>query len=254
MTKKKNSTTALLFLCAGPSFSSPSVPPEEAREKLYEWVQIKKIISAESAEWQTEKMRLSDLNSIRLQEIGKLDELLARSESARTLQTEKHEQLNRSFTMLKAQQEELRLAIATLEKQLRPLLNRLPPPLQKKRAAEIARLEQRNTEIPLSDRYRELLLLLTEIGEFNQTITLDQHILELENQRVEVDVLYLGLSQAWYLNRNGTHAGYAFPASKGWNWIPDPSSAPAIRAALQIAEKQVAPDFAALTLHPLDAE
>jgi chaperonin cofactor prefoldin len=254
MMKKIILPTALLIIFTGSAFSSPSASAENTRKKLSEWLQLQKTISAEAADWKAEKQRLSDLNAIRLKEISKLDEWLAHSESARAVQTEKQEELNHAVTTLEAQRTQLGSSIAALEKQLIPLLTQLPPPLQKKRAPEIARIQQEEPEDTLQDRYRDLLLLLTEIAEFNQTITLDQYMLERDGQRTEVDVLYLGLSQAWYINRNGTDAGYALPASKGWNWISAPSSASAIRHAMQIAEKQIAPDFAALPLLPSETE
>ncbi|MDF7799553.1 DUF3450 family protein [Pontiellaceae bacterium B1224] len=251
---KSKITIVLLLLCAGPSFSIASPSPEETREKLSEWLQLQKTISAEAANWQAERNRLSQLNSIRKQEMNKLDELLAHSESARNLQTEKQEELNRSVTALEAQREQLIASIAALENQLIPLVDFLPPPLQKKCAVPLGRLLQPDAANTLQDRYRDVFEVLTEIAEFNQTITTDTYLLERNGQRTEVDVLYLGLSQAWYINRNGTDAGYALPTSKGWNWISDPESAPAIRNAIQIAEKQVVPDFAALTIHPSEAK
>ena len=222
--------------------------PNLARQKLLEWIDVKKTISAEKADWYAEKIQLNDLNRIREKEIEKLDQLLSRSKIMRRENGARiTKQLNEA-DKLEAQRKNLALRIDELEEQLEPLIAKLPPPLTAKLKAETANLGR--PERPLQDRYRDLTLILIEIGNFNSTITLDTEIRETGDGRAEVDILYLGLAQAWYVTRSGSSAGYGAPTSKGWKWTEEQALAGEIRKAIAIADKQTPPGFTALTLYP----
>ncbi|QBG48305.1 DUF3450 family protein [Verrucomicrobia bacterium S94] len=213
--------------------------PDSSREKLLQWIEIKKIISAESAAWKAEKQQLNDLNTIRRKEIEQLDEILVRSETRRTENRALLEKKQAEAESAETRRSQLALRIAELEKQILPLTRKLPAPLFRKLEPEIAALEQSGR--PLQERYRDLTAMLIEIGDFNASITLDTEIRETAHGKTEVDILYLGLAHAWYVNRTGTSAGYGIPTSSGWKWSEDPSMAAQIRSAIAIVGKQAPP-------------
>ncbi|MDZ8118154.1 DUF3450 family protein [Pontiella agarivorans] len=222
--------------------------PETVQEKWLERIEIQKTISAEAADWEAEKQQLTNLNAIRLKEIEQLDQLLARSKTLRTENRKLLENKQAEAEEFSERRRQLAQRIDAFEKKLLPLVRKLPAPLSEKLSTEIALLGQ--PDRPLQDRYRDLTVILTEIGDFNATLTLDTEIRETEDGRSEVDILYLGLARAWYVNRTGTRAGYGIPTSNAWKWTEDPSLAGQVRSAIAIASKQDPPAFTALTLHP----
>ena len=233
---------ALLFLgrCAGAQ-EPEAPPPAVVQEKVREWVRVKKQISAEGSDWEAEKQTLADLNELRKKEIAALDEIIA---SAGTRLTDAEEQR----TGLLAEEESLRRDRRLLEEEigkaetaLRAMLPRFPPPLREKVDDAIARLQAASPDAPLQDRCRDLLTVLSEAESFHNTITIDAELRDIGGKKVEVDVLYLGLARAWYVDRTGRHAGAGIPAEGGWQWTEIPSAAASVRNAIAVRRKETAP-------------
>lgn len=214
------------------------------QETLRQWIDVKKTVSREAADWVEEKQRLTDLNTIRCQELAQLDEQLARTETLRAQADEKKAELIARFQALETHRAELQARIGPLEEQLRSLRERLPEPLIKKLPTAL------DSNV-LQDRWRDLLAQLDTIRDFQQAITVTSEIREIDGTRIDVDVLYLGLAQAWYVDRSGKQAGIGAPVSNHWNWESRSELAAPIRRAIDIADKQETPDFVQLPIQPV---
>ena len=66
--------------------------------------------------------------------------------------------------------------------------------------------------------------------------------------RREVDILYLGMSQAWYVDAEAKYAGYGVPGETGWVWTEDNSIATSARSAIDIQARRATPAFVKLPL------
>lgn len=232
---------------AGAAATEPELLlPVAVQEKVREWVRVKKQISAERADWEAEKQSLSDLNALREKEISQLDELIEAAGSRLADAEKQRADLREEEANLRERRKLLEARITKLETALREVVPRFPPPLRNQVEPVLARLETADSEASLQDRYRDLLTVLGEAGQFDRTLTIDSEIRAIDGEQVEVQVLYLGLARAWYVDRAGRHAGTGIPTAEGWRWTENPSVAPSVRRAIAIRRKEAAPAIVSL--------
>ena len=247
---------AFLALAAGfPLFAQEAPAPEtplpkavEVQSKLEQWVKTRQLISEESSGWAAEKATLAGLNEVRLRESGQLDEFIAAAGTRVTEIDGKRAAFEKEETDLKAWRSELEKRVAELELQIRPLLPRFPLPLRLKVEEALIRLESPDPDQPLQNRSRDLLLVLQAYLDFQNSLTVDSDIRDIAGARREVSLLYLGMSQAWYVDADGKYGGYGVPTDNGWVWTEDNSIAARVRSAIEMQARRAAPAFVKLPL------
>lgn len=118
------------------------------------------------------------------------------------------------------------------------MYSQLPPPLKEKWGADIAILSggnklstgtaavvennvphQTNTLLNNSERLDKLLGLFNHITQFEQRVALHQTTMQVsETTEIQVDQVYLGLSQGWYISKDGQYWGTGNSTVQGWQW------------------------------------
>ncbi len=226
-----------------------SLPPSiEVQSKLEQWVKTRQIISEEASHWEIEKETLTELNEVRKRETAQLEDyLLAAGERVEQLATQR-ESFAAEESELKRWRMTLEDRVSKLQSAIKPLLGCIPPPLREKIGESLIRLETENPEEPLQNRTRDLLLVLQAYLEFQSTLTADSEVREIGGERREIDVLYAGMTQAWYVDTKGKHSGYGHPGNDGWIWVEDSSIAGKVHEALDIQSRQAMPAFVELPL------
>ncbi len=224
------------------------VPPTVVQEKLREWIQVKKTISAEESAWEQQKSTLTDLNEIRKKEIAGIDELIAASGTRLADAEKQRTDLLKEEETLRQKRAALEEKISTLEAALRDRIVAFPQPLLVKIDDEVERLLKADPEVPLQNRYRDVIAILNEAGTFENKITVETDLREIDGQQLEVEVIYLGLHQAYYVDRKATRAGTGKPGPEGWSWTADNKIAGEVRKAISVQGRKVTPDFVTLPL------
>ncbi len=247
-------TVVFILLLGGLSAAAQeAATPAVAREKVAKWVETRKLISEETAKWEAEKQMLSDLADLRLREANQMNEVidLAKERVADI------ERLTNELTAEEKSRQRWRASfekrISALEAALIPQVDLLPPPVSDKVFESITRLKDQSDQSDLQSRFRDVLAILNEAIEFNHQLHFSPEIRNIEGKDIEVDVLYLGLTQAWYVDRTGQKAGMGRATKEGWTWFPDPSIAKQVRQAVDIHTKKEAPAFVRLPLGDANA-
>ena len=250
----KSLSISLSILSLTPaSFSqSPVDPPLPAasatQTALKEWVQTRQLISRESAAWQEQQKTLEFLNELRQLEIKNLKDFV-QSAGDRVKEIDKQrEAYVAEEAELKAWRRKLSGHVTKLEKKLRPHIPFFPPPLRAKIQEAVIRFEEDQKDRPLQHRARDILLIMQAYQDFQKVITLDADIRLIDGKKREVEILYLGLTQAWFVDPSGNYAGYGLPTAEGWGWIDDTSLAPSVRQAISILSREEAPAFVSLPI------
>lgn len=225
-----------------------TTPAAVLQEKTREWIETRRLIGEETAAWQGEKASLADLNAIRAKETAQLDEFVKAAEVRVEELGKKKAALAKEEGDLKAWRAKLDADISGLEADLRPLLKGLPAPLREKIQESVVRLESPEPDQPLQNRARDVLLVLQACMEFQNALTVDTEAREIGGERREVEVLYLGLTQAWYVDASGRHSGHGVPGEAGWIWTEDQSIAAQVRSAIEIQARRATPAFVELPL------
>lgn len=224
--------------------------PDLAREKLVKLVEIKSTISKEQSDWDTEKKLLSDLVKLREQEIEKESEVVAVAEKRVEDITKKKAAFAKELKERRKWRQDFAEKVASLEQSLIPNLGYLPEPVKNEVKDAITRLEssEPKTIDQLQARFRDIAAILNEYNSFNREIKTFTEIREVDDEKLEVEVLYMGMTQAWYVDRTGKRAGIGIPTASGWVWESKPDIAQQVRKAIDVQSKRETPAFVKLPI------
>ncbi len=226
--------------------TDPVPPAAVLQEKVREWVRVQKLRGEEGARWEEQKRELAGLNALRRREIEQIDELITAAGRRLEEAAGQREELRGEQASLRAARAKLAGRIGALEEALRARLPLFPPSLRDKVPDAIVRLEGSAADRPLQDRYRDVVAVLGAAGEFARSLTVAEELREVDGQNVQVEVLYLGLAQAWYVGRGGKVAGSGRAGAAGWIWTEDRRLAGEVRSAIDIHRKQRSPGYVRL--------
>jgi hypothetical protein len=91
-----------------------------------------------------------------------------------------------------------------------------------------------------------VLGILNEVNKANSEIAVNYEVHELaDGKPSEVQAIYVGLAQAYYVNARGD-AGIGNPSADGWKWEPTKAIAGEVLMALEILQGKQSPAFVPL--------
>ncbi|MEC5126320.1 DUF3450 family protein [Verrucomicrobiales bacterium BCK34] len=222
--------------------------PEEIQTKLQEWVKTKQILGEEKAAWEEENATLSQLNEIRNRELEQLKEF---TESARSRAAELDKQLSgfaEERESLKEWRRKLQSLVNGWEEQILTSKDLFPAPLRDKVEESLLRIEEADPERPLQQRTRDVLLISQAYLDFQNVFTIDSEVRQINGEARSVDVLYLGMSKAWFVDASGRYGGSGAPTPEGWQWTENNKLAPTIREAIEVQARRTPPVLVTLPL------
>ena len=246
---KSSSTTATKTPDATPpQAAKPSL--EETRLTLSKWIETQQIISKERNDWQQGKEILQSRIELVGKEVGVLNEKITQSQAAVVESNTKRDQLIAENDLLKSSTAQLANAVTVMEEQVRKLSKLMPEPV----AARLLPLLQRipadptNTRVSTAERFQNVLGILTELNKVNSELAVTYEIKTLaDGSSSEVQVLYIGLAQAYYISPRG-EGGIGRPTEDGWKWEPAPATSNSILKALEIIQGKETPTFVPLPM------
>ena len=200
--------------------SAAENPITESRSEIKRWIEARKTIQRTERDWKIEKATIDQSISLLEREIGLLDSEVSKLEAGATEGASRRRELSERQAALKKTAEAVSARLKELEERLLKLASVFPRPLAEKTKPLIRRLKGAGDgEGPsLGQRLQAMLGILNEIDKFNGTLTLTGELRTINGKQVQVDTLYLGLSQAYYVDRTGTRAGVGAPSTDGWEW------------------------------------
>ena len=158
--------------------------------------------------------------------------------------TNKKAELLAEQDKLRNQRDIIEQRVIAIESSLRNKLNIFPDPLLSKVKNEVERIRDKGNESSLQDRLRDTVAILSAASDFGNTMTVSNEIRDVDDQKtVEVQVLYLGFSGAWYVSKNGKNSGFGKAYEDGWRWTEDKEVAQPLIEALEMYQKEKAPDY-----------
>lgn len=221
----------------------------ETRSTLDKWVETRQLIARVRADWQADKETLEQSIKLFESERARSAEAAAQVETG-SQQAEKErleqERLNQQG---KAAQEKMKSLVADLEKQTLATVKRLPPPVVEKLQPllKLIPADPASTKAPLVNRIQYLLGVLNEADKFNQGVSVVSEVRKNPTgAEVQVKTLYLGLAQAWFVDKSGAFAGTGTPGAEGWEWTTQADLGPRINQAIAMYENTQPAAFVAL--------
>jgi hypothetical protein len=219
------------------------------RDTLAKWVETQKIISKEKKDWQLGREVLTQRIALMEGEIEALEGQIAETDELITDADEKRAELVREKDRLKEASASLAEIIVELENKTKRLLAALPEPLVERVGLLAQRIpkDAATTELALSERYQNVIGVLNEVNKFNGMITVATELRELPSGKTaEVQTMYVGLGQAYYVTPDGEAAGVGRPTEAGWEWTASDELAPRVQQAIAILKNEDVPAYVPL--------
>ncbi len=237
-----------------PSASAPDAAArptlDETRLTLAKWIETQQIISKERNDWQHGKEIVHGRIELVSKEVGLLAEKVARSQAAVTESNKTRDELVAENETLKDSTARLAAAVTQMEGHIRTLASLMPEPIKARIAPLLQRIpvDPANTLVSTAERFQNVLGILNELNKANGEIAVHYEIRTLaDGTTSEVQVLYVGLCQAYYLSPRG-EAGIGRPGDTGWIWQPAPLAATEVVTALEILQGKHSPSFVPLPM------
>lgn len=219
---------------------------QQAESQVERWMEVEKNIQSTRTDWKEEQeslklsINLLKTESERLK--NKTGELSNQLEDRKQAQGKVSEELER----LTAVEEHLRAQLVPIVQRLVKLEPAFPQPLKQKLRKSRAAFSDPSTIKDASKILDALVTALTEIEQFNDSITVSAELMDIGGKQVQVDTVYLGLAQAYYIDRAETRAGVGIPSSTGWDWEERNDLASAVSRVIRISKNEQAAQFVPL--------
>ncbi|MFA5257001.1 MAG: DUF3450 family protein [Opitutales bacterium] len=214
-----------------------------ATEVTSKWVETRSTISKDANQWRVDKELIQqkiDFYRIELEnlqtEIDTLSKSASEGQDKRAQYANQIEELNRAQSVVIGM-------LPKYEAQVRELVRYFPSPLQET-AGKLAKSIPTNpntTRLGAGQRLAVIVGILNEVDRFNRDVTTTQEIREINGENRQVDVMYMGLGQAFYADSEGKIAGIGTPAKDGWKWEAHDDMATQILTAIKVAQGKIKP-------------
>ncbi|MDW7979102.1 MAG: DUF3450 family protein [Verrucomicrobiales bacterium] len=221
----------------------------DARPVLEQWVQTRQLISKTRSEWQSEKDAIEQSILMFERELRNLTDQLANVSTNRTRADEEREAVLDQQRELNAALERARELAAVLEQRVRALAPAFPAPLLDKVQPLINRIpaDPAKAKAGPVERLQNVVSILNEADKFNAAVTVVSELRkDTTGAEVQVETIYVGLAQAYFVDKSGRYAGVGAPSANGWQWFERPELAERIRKAIAVYKNAVPATFVAL--------
>jgi hypothetical protein len=220
---------------AGPS------PLDEARSVLEQWVRTRQLVAKTQADWVAEKDVLEASARVFERELQDLDARVTGLGEASAQVARERQELQSEKEALEQATLQARTLATRFETRLRDLRPWLPEPLDRRVAPLFERFPEdpESTRLTVAERLQNLVGLLNEIDKFNGSVVVESEIRKNDQGlEVQVETLYLGLAQAYFVGEGGRFAGVALPTGNGWQTTPRNDLGPTIERAVAMYRNQ----------------
>ena len=221
----------------------------DTRTALQKWVETRQMTSKLRADWAAERELLGESIKMFERESKNLDELIAKVDSGNEVARKEFADQKKLDEEFKAAVEKVKTLVVGLEQKTLTLAKTFPAPLAEKLSDFVKRIPEdpANTKLSVGQRVQVLVAILAEADKFNSAITVTSELRKNSaGTEIQVRTIYLGLAQAFYVDKEGKLAGVGTPSAEGWQWSTEPALAPDITKVLAIYENALPATFVGL--------
>jgi hypothetical protein len=230
----------------GPALAQDSRPDAriiELRETISKIVDTQALESKERSDWENRKAEMAALLDLHRREIALLDEELELAGQSAGGHDDSKVEAEAELERLRATRRAASEAVARNVPRAIALARRFPTPLIQETELERTTLTNWKPADDPREALQAILGLVAKAEQFNRRIGRSREV--IDNR--EVEVLYLGLTRAFYADRGG-NAGIGEPAASGWSWTPRPAIHSEVQKAFATLDKRRPPEHVDLPL------
>lgn len=224
---------------------------DSLRQTIDRYHETVRLISEEKQDWELSKRLLEDRISLVEREIEGLEQSIASTREKLAQVKDESQELEAENEALKSFVGRVTAEISGMEGRVLGLLDRLPAPFQEEVKAVSQQIPEPGEEVKknlvLGDRYRNVLFVLKTLLEKHSEVTVRREVHEVSDGRsVMVSSMYVGLSQGYFVNEDGTLGGIGSAGPDAWRWTMADASAADIARAVSIRQGEKIADYVAL--------
>lgn len=234
---------AASLLGSGAQTAGDEAKIAELRTIISKLVDVQTQESKERLDWEAKRASFQNLLELHQRELKLLDEELSKAGKTAPAHEEQTEQMEAQIEALKEVRQLTAEAVARNLPRLKKLTEAFPKPLLDEIEAEMPKLFSWTPAVEPRDALQAMLSILDHAEQFNRRLTRSVEV----RDGSEVQVLYLGLAQAYYMDR-GDKAGVGRPTAEGWKWQSKPEIRDELKAAFEVMDKKRAPATVTLPL------
>lgn len=227
---------------------------EETRLIFEELVVARQGLANSQSRWRTETQTLHDNIELLQLEIELLEDRIDSTEEQSTQAERDRISLNGQIEELKEASYVIAKTIRKLEQRAVGLSNALPPEAKSKVEPLLNRIPKRNTpanEIrsSLGERMLNVVGLLQQLEIFNNAIHVIGETRDIDGQTISLNVIYIGLSQAYYVNKEQGVAGVgSVSIDTGWVWTQNNELVEVVDKAIKVFKSELNPQYVNLPI------
>lgn len=223
---------------------------DQARAYVEKWVQTRQLIAKKKADWRVGQENIKQSIGLLKKEIALLDKEIAQTNDIDTEADLEKQRVNLSLEDLKKSNKVVSDALWNMERKVLGLISRFPEPLKDRTTAVRTRIPLKIEDLrnnSAAERMQNIVAILNEADRFNTAITMAIELRkDAEGNERQVQVIYLGLGQAYFVDQNNTIAGRGVPGSEGWMWSFNNGLATKIRKIIGIYENGLPAEFVSI--------
>ena len=222
---------------------------DSTRSVLEKWVETRKSIAEIRSDWTVEKEVIEQSVSAFERELKTLGEQLDQVDTGSDQTAKELAEIESEKSSLRLASDELKQSVGLLEKKLRGMAPGFPAPVVEKIEPLFNRIPEdpEDTKLGLSARLQNVVGILNELDKFNGSITVVSELRKTAaGTEVQTRVLYVGLSQAYFVDKTGEFCGYGLSSPQGWDWTPQADLGPSILKAIGVYESSEPAAFVGL--------
>ena len=220
---------------------------DKTRTHIAKWVQTRQLIAKKRADWRVEQENISQSIGLLKKELNLLVNEIKQAKELDSEADIDKRRINLSLEDLKKANKVVDDALWKMERQALIIMSRFPESLKDRTAGVRNRipLEQKDLrDFSAAERMQNIVAMLNEADRFNSAISMAiEFRKDAGGKERQVQVVYLGLGQAYFVNQNNTIAGTGLPGPEGWVWSLNNDLAPKIRKVIDIYESRRPAEF-----------
>jgi hypothetical protein len=203
------------------SSSVISAEQNNLNELMEQWLNIESQRGHLQSSWSTEQQQMKQSQLLLDAESSLLKEMLASTNVKQSSVDKKRLELSERQSRLEVEQIKVKNYIRRAIEFNQSIVNRLPPPLQKKWLDKSLLLTQASATD--SEKLERLLALYKLVNEFEERVAINRTSMEVPgagstSRNLLITQMYLGVSQGWYVSDDGAYYGFGKAGKLGWQW------------------------------------
>ncbi|MBN9693792.1 MAG: DUF3450 family protein [Verrucomicrobia bacterium] len=226
-------------------------PLTSARETVAQWVQTQQLISRTRADWESDREMLQQSKALFERELKSVQEELGKLSTNNSVAELERAKTESELKSMVEALESIKGIEADLEAQLKALKPLFPAPLTATIETLLNRLPAtpESSKAGVSERMQTVVAILNEVDKFNNAIFVSNEKQPTEKgELLSVDIIYLGLGQAFFVAPNSDFAGVGVPTPEGWKWTRKDDLADTVRRAVAMYRNQTPAEFLSLPI------